>query len=75
MDGILELIIVLMVTYESNRTMTLDIHNMARVIQVQTSELSEDFSTLKQAFSMAKLGIHFCQFMRTRVELNANFLR
>ena len=64
--------IVLTVAYESNRAMTLDIHNMSRVIQVKTSELNEDFSTLKQAFSMAKLGMHHCQFMRTCVELNAN---
>ena len=60
MKEIFERMIVLMVAYESNRAMTLDIHNMSRVIQVETSELREDFDTLKQAFSMARLGILHC---------------
>lgn len=61
-----------MVAYESNRAMTSEIHDMSQVIQAKTSEISQDFGTLKRAFSTAKLGIHHCQPMRTRVELNAN---
>ena len=52
--------------------MTLNIHDMSQIIQLKTSQISEDIGTLKQAFSTAKLGIHHCQPMRTRVELNAN---
>ena len=64
--------IVLMAAYESNRAMSLEIHDMSRVIQAKTSEISENFAELKRAFSMAKLGIHPCQPMHTRAEPNLN---
>ncbi len=61
-----------MVAYVLNRGMSLEIHDMSRVIQARTSEMSEDFGRLNLSFSMAKLGIHPCQLMRTRAELDAN---
>lgn len=63
---------VLIAAYESNRAMSLEIHEMSRVIQAKTSEISEDFAKLKLSFSIAKLGIHCCQPMRTRVDLDSN---
>lgn len=53
--------------------MTSEIHDMSQVIKAKTAEISQEFGTLNRAFSMAKLGIHHCQLMRFRVELNANF--
>ena len=61
-----------MITYESNRAISLETNEMARVIQAKTSEMSEDFAELKLSFSMAKLGIYHCQHMGTRAELDDN---
>ncbi len=71
-DGVVERMIVLMAAYESNRAMSLEIHDMAKAIQAKTSGISENFAELNRSFSMAKLGIHPCQSMHTRAEPNLN---